>query len=215
MPITDKIKVNAQSSIRIEDEGVVLWFDPFMLDEEPHDADVVFFTHGHYDHFSVKDFPKVIKAGTMYVAPASIQKDLTDAGIDKANAVFLKPGEKTIVKGIQIEAVPSYNILKRFHPKRKEWIGYVITIDGQRIYITGDMDRTKEAEQVKCDVIMLPIGGKYTMTAKEAAGFVNEIHPDVAIPTHYGSIVGSPQDADEFEKNVAHGIEVVRKLHFK
>ena len=105
-----------------------------------------------------------------------------------------------------------YNILKPFHPKAAGWVGYILKINGKRIYIAGDTDATKEAKEVICDIALVPIGGTYTMDAKKAAELVNEINPEVVIPTHYGSIVGKLSDAKVFAANVKDTIKVVEKI---
>ena len=116
------------------------------------------------------------------------------------------------LNGFPIEAVHAYNIGKEFHPKENNWLGYVITIEGTRIYVCGDMDATPEAKAVKCDIVLVPIGGKYTMDPKEAAAFVNGLKPQIAIPTHYGSIVGDKADGEAFAKLVDPSIKTVLKL---
>ena len=133
---------------------------------------------------------------------------------EKRETVTVKPGEKREVECLRIETVPAYNILKPFHPKSAGWVGYILIIGGKRIYIAGDTDAVKEIKSVKCDVALVPVGGTFTMDAKKAAELVNSIKPQVAIPTHYGSIVGSPKDGEEFAKLVKSGIKVERKIRF-
>ena len=211
LSILDKITVNAQSSIRI-DAGLILRFDPFMLEESPLDADVIFITHAHHDHFSAADIEKAAKADTVFVAPAGMKRDLAALGIDAARMVLLQPGDKAAVRGIPVEAVPSYNTNKPMHPKRNGWLGYVVTVDDTRVYVTGDMDDNPDGRAVECDVLMLPIGGTYTMNAAEAAAFTNAVSPRAVIPTHYGSIVGKPTDAAAFRAGLREGIDVCVKL---
>lgn len=199
------ITVNAQSSIRIECAGKVIRFDPFRIMGEPHDADIIFITHEHYDHFSPEDIRKVSKPGTVFAAPEHMEKQLAAQGF--TNTVLLAPGETKTVQGIPAEAIPSYNILKPFHPKSAGNLGYVITADGQRIYVAGDTDATKEAKAVQCSIALVPAGGTYTMNAKEAAALVNTIRPQLAVPTHYGSVAGKPGDGETFRSLVDAGIE--------
>ena len=209
--LTDNITVNAQSSIRI-DAGAILRFDPFLLYESPLDADVIFITHAHHDHFSPKDIEKAAKADTTFVAPAGMKRDLAALGIDAARMVLLQPGDKAAVRGIPVEAVPSYNTNKPMHPKKNGWLGYVVTVDDTRVYVTGDMDDNPDGRAVDCDVLMLPIGGTYTMNAVEAAAFTNAVSPKAVIPTHYGGLVGKPADAGTFRAGLRDGIDVCRKL---
>ena len=207
---TANISVNTQSSIRIIGSRV-LYFDPFRIADEPHDADIIFITHSHYDHLDPKSVENVAHENTVFIAPASMNQEMRKV-IGDAELILMTPGEKQDIDGIAILAVPAYNRLKPFHPKKNGWIGYVILMDGVRYYVAGDTDALKELTSIACDVALVPIGGTYTMTAKEAAKLINEIHPLVAIPTHYGSIVGKPEEADVFRKYVVQGIMVETRL---
>lgn len=207
--LTDLISINAHSSIRIGAEQV-MYFDPFHLKDDPHDADIVFITHDHYDHLSPEDIARVRKATTVFVLPASCQSAAKENGLD--DCVFLAPGETAEVGGVPVEAVAAYNSLKPFHPKKNGWLGYVVTEAGQRVYVAGDTDENKDNLAVKCDIALVPVGGTYTFDAKHAAKFVNKLRPAVAIPTHYGDIVGSLSDGDAFAAAVDEGIEVIKKI---
>ena len=190
------ITVYTQSCIRIScDEGVV-YFDPFRMKESPHDADYILVTHDHFDHFSPEDIKKAAKSGAVIAAPEKMAKKAADETGMPVTPV--KPGGTYEISGLPVETVPAYNILKPFHPKSAGWVGYIVTVGGRRIYIAGDTDVTPESKKVKCDVAMLPVGGKFTMTAKEAAALVDIIKPAEAIPTHYGTVVGSADDGKLF-----------------
>ena len=211
--LISRISVNAQSSICI-DAKPKIYFDPFRIEKAHHDADLIFFTHPHHDHFSPEDFRKVAKPDTAYIAPAVMHNDLEEAGISDDQMVLLHPGDKVSEKGISIEAVPAYNIHKPMHRKKSGWLGYVINIDGVHLYDTGDTDDIPEGEAVQADIVFAPIGGTFTMNAKTAANFVNKIMPKVVIPVHYGTIVRRPSDAYEFEKYVDARVKVVTRLVF-
>ncbi len=210
----DKIEVFTQSSIRIKDRIGTIYVDPFQMREEPHDADYVLITHPHYDHFSVDDIRKVIKDSTILVVPASMEDDAGELAREVKNIVALAPGVYKEVSGLEIQTIPAYNNLKPFHPKRAEWLGYILKIDNKRVYIAGDTGVTKEARQVKCDIALVPIGGTYTMDAKKAADLINTIRPIAVIPTHYGNVVGKPDDAKTFAKLVKSPIRVVEKMQY-
>lgn len=211
---TDNIHVNSHSSIRIEaQDGTVLYFDPFNITESPHDADYIFFSHLHYDHYSPEDFDKLTQDSTVYVAPTSTKDDLEALG--DSEVYTLSPGEHLELDRFSIAAVPAYNVVPErlgYHPEQNQWIGYVVTLDGVSYYIAGDTDHNPDNKKVKCDIALIPIGGTYTMNPQEAAAFINTIRPQVVIPTHYGSIVGSMEDVVAFEQLVDSDISVVKKI---
>ncbi len=193
------ISVNIQSSIRIRGSKT-LYFDPWQIEGEPHDGDYVFITHEHYDHFSPEDIRKAVKFDGYLVIPESMAHMTGDiTTIPTSHIVTVRPDEKREIARLMVEVFPAYNMGKPFHNKRNGWVGYVITMDAERYYISGDTDATPEMKAIKCDVAFLPIGGTYTMDASEAAHMARVIHPKVVIPTHYGSIVGSRVDGDFFQ----------------
>ena len=209
--LLSQISVNTHSSICITAEGKTIWIDPFELPEEPEKADVIFLTHDHFDHYSPKDVEKLLKPDTAFVLPESTAK-LAAAQIGSRHAVVAAPGEAGEIGGICFEAVAAYNPNKRFHPKENGWVGYVLTVDGLRVYIAGDTDATVDAAAVRCDVALLPIGGTYTMDAKEAAALAKQLRPKAVVPVHYGSVAGSPGDFDRFAKAIGKDVPVCRKI---
>lgn len=193
------IAVNVQNSIRIAGERTV-YFDPWQIEGEPHDADFVLVTHEHYDHFSPEDIAAVLKFDGYLIAPVSMQHLLGAVNtIPASHIVTVMPGEKKEIARLMVEAYPAYNQGRPFHIKRNGWVGYVITLGAERYYVAGDTDAIPEIRDIKCDVAFLPIGGTYTMDANEAAALTLAIRPRVVIPTHYGSVVGSPVDGDFFQ----------------
>ena len=207
------ITVNAQNSIRIDANGTIIYVDPYQIDEEIHDADFIFITHDHYDHFSLESINKILQRETAFVVPIAMDKKVrknTAVGINYP----VEPGKAYEVNGLSFETVAMYNKLKPFHPKKSGWCGYIIDVSGTRIYIAGDIDDIDEAKAVKCDIAIIPIGGFYTMNYKEGARLINNMKPKVAIPTHYGTAVGSPTDGESFAKLVDKDIQVEIKLSF-
>lgn len=210
----DNIEVFTHSSIRIKDKARAIYIDPFQMKSDPHDADYVFITHSHSDHFSLDDIRKVIKSSTILVVPSKMEDDARELSAEVKNIIPLKPGIYKELSGLEVETIPAYNTVKPFHPKRAEWLGYILRIDGKRVYIAGDTGATKEAKQVRCDIALIPVGGTYTMDVKRAAELVNIIRPEYAIPTHYGSIVGKKTDGQTFASLVDSTIKVVEKIQY-
>ncbi len=212
--MTENIEVFEQNSIRIKECPGTVYIDPFRMKEEPHDADFILITHDHYDHFSPEDMAKVAGKNTVLVVPEKMAGKTGPVERLVKKIVTVRPGECREVDGLVFETVPAYNLMKPFHPKGSEWVGYILLTGGKRIYIAGDTDATKEARAVRCDIALVPIGGTYTMDAKKAADFVNEIRPEVAIPVHYGTAVGSPKDGEIFAANVREPVKVEFKIRF-
>lgn len=195
----ENVEVLCHSSIKIKKEKVI-YIDPFKIDKNYNDADIIFITHDHYDHYSEDDIDKVKKNDTVIVAPEELLTKLLRKGFRQDYIITVTPDEQDMVEGIKFETVPAYNTDKQFHPKENEWVGYIIELNGYRYYIAGDTDITEENKKVKCDVAFVPVGGTYTMDFKEAAFLINEIKPKIAVPIHYGSVVGTKQDAEDFKR---------------
>ncbi len=199
-----EIIINTQSSIKIDN----IYFDPFKIEKETHDASFIFITHSHYDHFDLDSINKIIKEDTIIIIPddPNIKNKLD-------NYQVLLPNNKYNINNLIIETIPSYNVNKRFHPKENNWLGYIITLDNLRYYIMGDTDITEENKLVSCDYLFIPIGGTYTMDYTEASTLTNIIKPKVVYPIHFGSIVGDKEDYNKFKELVNKDIEVINKLY--
>lgn len=189
-----------QSALQWRD-SLIVYIDPWGIgDDDPH-ADVVLITHAHFDHFSEPDLDKVVKDGTILVAPHDIA-----AQLKKGDVRAVKPGESLEAAGIPVETVPAYNAKperKDFHPRDNNWVGYVLTLGGTRHYLAGDTDHIPEMGDIKADVAFVPIGGTYTMDVAEAAAAVKQIGPKMAVPYHFGFVVGKPSDGDAFVKAIS------------
>ncbi|HVX02414.1 MAG TPA: MBL fold metallo-hydrolase [Nitrososphaera sp.] len=190
---------------KIVADGKTIYIDPYQLSKAQHaknDADIVMITHDHFDHLNIDDLKHVVGKRTVIVAAKKCAAQLKPLGLE-VNSVA--PGDRVTVQGVQVEAVESYNMGKTFHPKADRNVGYVITLNGVRVYHAGDTDDIPEMSQVHADVALVPVSGTYVMTADEAARAVNErIKPKMlAIPMHYASIVGSEGDARRFKELVS------------
>ena len=200
----ENIEVFTQSSIKIK-KSKIIYFDPFKINLEYHDADYIFITHNHYDHYDVESINKVLKDDSVIIVPTSMYDEVLE---DFKNVLVnpVNPNEEYDI-GIKFKTVRAYNNNKLFHPKDNNWLGYVVNIDNTSYYAMGDTDDTVDARSVTCDVLFVPIGGTYTMDKKEAVTYTNHIKPKVAIPIHYGSIVGSMEDGEYFVSNLDKSIQ--------
>lgn len=188
-----KITWLGHASVLVTDGISNIYFDPWNLSGVLPPADIILVTHEHHDHYSEADIRMISKPGMKVVAPMKTAL-VTD---------IVKPGEKVLINGIEIMAVPAYNIGKVFHPKNSSSAGFIITMDGKKIYHAGDTDRIPEMMDIKTDIAFMPSGGTYTMTPKEAALAAHDVGAKVAIPIHWGDVVGSLEDAKEFERLAA------------
>ena len=204
----ENIEVLCHSSIKFSKEKII-YFDPFKIKEEYKDADIIFITHSHYDHFSEEDIDKVRKENTVIFITNDLYEKTLNLGFKKENIIIVEPNKEYKIYNIEIKTIPAYNIHKKFHLKQSNWVGYIIKIDSITYYIAGDTDITDENKKVKCDVAFVPVGGTYTMNFKEASDLINIIKPKIAIPIHYGNIVGLKQDAIEFTKLLNKEIESI------
>lgn len=197
-----KISINARSSIRIEGTKVI-YFDPFKIKEDKHDADIIFITHEHYDHFSPEDIKKISKENTILIAPYGMKQIvIEEVGQIVGEINFVKAedsGTNLMIDSVLIEWVRAYNIDKPFHTKESGWIGYVVTLDGETCFVTGDTDANEDNVNVKCDILLVPCGGKYTFNTEEAAEFTYKIRPRKVIPTHYTDLIGESEIGEMFK----------------
>lgn len=202
--MVDKIDWLGHDAFRINGSKVI-YLDPFRITGGKV-ADVILITHAHDDHCSPDDVRKVQGEQTIVIGTQDCLAKLS--GHTRAIA----PGETISLDGVTITAVPAYNTNKKYHPKQAGWVGYLITIDGVTIYHAGDTDRIPEMKGLKPDIALLPVSGTYVMTADEAACAALDLQPAIAIPMHYGTIVGSVNDAKRFNKVLQGKIAVVIKV---
>ena len=192
------IKLLKHDTVKIKN-SVVIYIDPFKIEDEEK-ADLILVTHEHYDHCSREDISKLMKDDTVIVTVADCQSILNGSKYVK----LVSPGDVLEIKGVKINAVPAYNIGKPFHPKENEWVGFVLEVNGKRIYHAGDTDLIPEMQKMtgynQNFIALLPVGGRFTMDPHEAFEAAKLIKPSIAIPMHWGSIIGSREDAEEFKE---------------
>ena len=174
------------------DGDKVIYFDPYQIESGPQ-ADLIFISHDHFDHCSPEDVAKIQGPGTIIIT----EKD--SAGKLTGDVRVIKPGETLVLDGVKILGVPSYNTDKDFHPRRNRWLGFLVEMSGISIYHSGDTDFIPEMKELNVDIALLPVSGTYVMTADQAVKAALAIGPGLAIPMHYGTIVGGNQDAFTFK----------------
>lgn len=202
-----KLKWLGHDGFQITAGEITVVVDPFQVTEGCK-ADIILVTHAHYDHCSPEDIAKFVGPSSVIVTEPESAAKIAEQKLCE-DVRILKPGDCLTVKGLPIEAVAAYNTDKSFHPKEKNWLGLIITIDGERIYHAGDTDLIPEMSTLSVDIALLPVSGTYVMTAHEAVAAAKLIHPKIAIPMHYNAIVGSDADAVAFKEGLKGICEVV------
>ena len=192
----DNISINCQSSIKISD-GLIICFDPYDIKEKVNNADYIFITHSHWDHFDLDSINNLVNEKTIIIGPSSVIEKLNNY-----KTLEVKVNNIYNLDNISFMTVPAYNIDKDFHPKDAGYVGYIVTLNNITYYIAGDTDVIDDLKVIKADVIFLPVGGVYTMTREETVELANTIKPIYAIPIHYGLAVGDELDAKYFVNNI-------------
>ena len=198
----NNISINCQSSIKISD-GLTIYFDPYDIKEKINNADYIFITHSHWDHFDLDSINNLVNEKTIIIGPSSVIEKLDSS----YKTLEVKPENIYNLNNISFMTVPAYNIDKEYHPKDAGYVGYIVTLNNVTYYIAGDTDVLDELKVIKADVIFLPVGGTYTMTREEAVDLANTIKPKYAVPIHYGLAVGDELDAKYFVNNIDKEIE--------
>ena len=199
-----QIEVLNHASIKITSDKIY-YFDPYKIDKKMSDADYIFITHDHYDHFDYSSIKNVINESTMLIVPACLEekvKEITN------NDTIVYPSCNYEIATLHFDTVPSYNIGKSFHLKEMNYVGYIVNIKNNKVYVMGDTDVIDEIKDISCDICFVPIGGTYTMNYKEASNYINMINPKEVIPIHYGIIVGNKDLGLKFSELVNSNINV-------
>ena len=196
-----KIHWLGHDGFRIDTEKVI-YFDPYQIEAGPQ-ADLILISHDHFDHCSPEDVAKIQGPETIIVTEKGSAEKLT------GDVRILKPGETLNLDGVKILGVPSYNTDKDFHPRKNGWLGFLVEVSGISIYHAGDTDYIPEMKDLKVDIALLPVSGTYVMTAEQAVKAALAIGPALAIPMHYGAIVGGNQDALDFKNGLDGKVDVL------
>lgn len=181
--------------------GKTVYIDPYKV-THGEKADLILVTHEHYDHCDPSSISMLLKDDTIVIGPCEVKNK-----IDRTRTI--KVNNSIDLDCFKIFAVPAYNREKSFHPQGCG-VGFVITVDGVRIYHAGDTDMIPEmGEILDIDIALLPVGGTYTMNAHEAAEAAKTISPKLAIPMHWGDIIGTRRDAEDFSKLAETKVEIL------
>ncbi|VVB79925.1 Beta-lactamase superfamily domain protein [uncultured archaeon] len=182
----------------------IIYVDPYNIRDGLPKADIILVTHDHYDHCSIQDLGKIVQEGTRIVMPADCHSKVNKFDV-KVKTEIVERGSELTLGDIKLSVLPAYNINKTFHPKEELGVGYLIKINDLLIYHAGDTDIIPEMKNLtghnqpnKKFIALLPIGGRFTMSAEEAVEAAKIIKPFLAIPMHYGSVVGNESDAKDF-----------------
>ena len=200
--VKERITWLGHASFRIDGNKSTVYIDPWKLTEAK-PADLVCITHSHFDHLSVEDVEKIRQQSTVIMGPADCQATFGPAFKE------ISPGASHTVGDVTVEAVPAYNTDKDFHPRASNWLGYIVTVDGVRVYHTGDTDVIPEMKDVQTDVVLIPVGGTYTMTVRQAVDALKSINPKVAVPMHCGDIVGTLNDRDALKAESDYSVVIL------
>jgi L-ascorbate metabolism protein UlaG (beta-lactamase superfamily) len=199
----DRIHWLGHDSFRVDAEKVI-YFDPWEVGGGTL-ADLILVSHEHYDHCSPEDVARISGPDTVILTEADSAKKL------KGHVKTMRPGDTLEIGSIRVRAVPAYNIDKKFHPKAKNWLGFIVQVEGTTIYHAGDTDFIPEMKSLKTDIALLPVSGTYVMTADQAIQAARAIGPRIVVPMHYGKIVGSDADAKKLAAALKKEMTVVLK----
>lgn len=208
-----KISWLGHDSFKIKNGKTVI-IDPFKIRPTSDKADILLISHEHFDHFSLDDIKKVVNENTTILTIPVVKKELSGLKVKEVKAV--KPGDKLKLGDVSVEVVPAYNLNKFrepgkvFHPKEDGKAGFIIGINGVTVYHAGDTDAIPEMKGLKPDVALLPVSGTYVMTPEEAAQAAKMVEPRLAIPMHYGVIVGTEKDAQKFKQLTTVEVQILK-----
>jgi L-ascorbate metabolism protein UlaG (beta-lactamase superfamily) len=204
-----KITWIEQATTRIQTGTKRIYIDPYAIKKNDK-ADIILITHSHSDHLSPPDIAKVITGQTLFIAPedcaSTIQEEFSH------QTVTLEPGMKLKTGTIQVEAVPAYNIKTPHHPKAKKWVGYILTIDGIRIYHAGDTGLIPEMKEIICEIALLPIHRPYSFhSLEDTVQAALDCRAQIVVLIHYGYNCGDPQDAIRIKQALSGKCRVIIK----
>ena len=201
------LKWYGHASFAIESSKII-YIDPWNIPASAPKADLILVTHSHYDHLSPSDINRLKKVGTTIICSEDCLDKLS------GDVKTMSPGQELEVKGVKIKAVSAYNASKAFHPRNNKWLGYMITIEGVAVYHSGDTDFIPEMKNLgKVDIALLPVGGKFTMNAEEAAKAADVIKAEVSVPMHYGAgVIGDEKDAKRFVELCQGQVKILKEV---
>jgi L-ascorbate metabolism protein UlaG (beta-lactamase superfamily) len=193
--VLERITWFRQSALCWRDDELTVYIDPWGTGDDAGSADLILITHAHHDHFQPDEIERLRRHRTRIVAPLDV------ANMLNGDVTPVQPGQTHEVAGVSLTTVPAYNTREEaleFHPRANDWVGYVLQLGGVTYYHAGDTDHAPELDDIGADVAFLPVGGHFTMNVPEAAGLAKAMSPRLAVPMHYGFVVGSQGDGERF-----------------
>lgn len=173
------------ASLMFEYDSLIIHVDP--VDQEADysslpDADLIFITHGHGDHYNLTALNKIKKDSTLMVCTQAVK----DKGTYTGDMVVMSNGNDSTFRGIPVEAVPAYNHTLSYHPKGVG-NGYIFTFGEKRVYVAGDTEDIPEMDSIEADIAFIPMNQPYTMTIPQAVNAALMIDPDVLYIYHFSN----------------------------
>ena len=184
------------SSVKIETGDQVIYVDPYAGPDEWYTpGNIVLISRFHFDHCNVSKVRRASHDGTQVLGTSEVAKEIFPCGV-------LHAGESRMFDSVEVVGMPVANphVEFRKHAEEASALGFVVIAEKKTVYFMADSDFMPQLEDMKPDVLLIAVGGTYTAASKEAAEIAQRVNPKLAIPIHWGSVVGTRDDAELFKE---------------